>query len=643
MANNTAPTNAPAPDLVARTKEFLQKREEPSPIVSLSGGTPPVVRVPVAAPTLPQPATKVSVKGMTNITDALYTKGLIDEQALRNIKFEAITSNRSPEQIIVAKNIVTEQVIQETKSEMYGIGFVDLSNITVDVQVLNKVPKEIASRNMAIAFEENANRIKVAMVDPLDLQKVKFLEGVLNKKVDAYFSTATEIQRIVDTKYGAQIGKEVSQALEDVGVLDLGSNTGQATDVTAADIDSAPVAKIVNLILDYAIKHGASDVHIEPREGKISVRYRVHGILAEKLTIPPRLGPSVVSRIKILCNMKIDEHRVPQDNRFQVKSGEKTVDIRVSVMPNLYGEKIVMRIQDKVNNVIDLEKTGLRGPGFKLYRNALEKTQGIILITGPTGSGKTLTLASSLAILNKQEVNIVTVEDPVEIRIDGVTQVQVNPEVGLTFSTALRSFLRQDPDVIMVGEIRDSETAELAIQAALVGRLVLATLHTNSAAGALPRLLDMGAQPFLLASTINVIMAQRLVRKLCDDCKQPYEASQEVIELIHRTLDGLKGFDLFTSPKAEKIHFDSDTKKVMLYKAVGCPKCGETGYAGRTGIFEAMTVSEKIGQMVMSHLSANEIQRQAVAEGMITMVQDGYMKALEGLTTIEEVLRVQNV
>jgi len=224
-----------------------------------------------------------------------------------------------------------------------------------------------------------------------------------------------------------------------------------------------------------------------------------------------------------------------------------------------------------------------------------------------------------------------------------VTQVQVNPEVGLTFSTALRSFLRQDPDVIMVGEIRDSETAELAIQAALVGRLVLATLHTNSAAGALPRLLDMGAQPFLLASTINIIMAQRLVRKLCDDCKQPYEATQEVIDLIHKTLDGLKGFDLYSPNKGEKLHFDSTTKKVMLYKAVGCPKCGETGYSGRTGIFEAMTVSEKIGQMVMSHLSANEIQRQAVTDGMITMVQDGYMKALEGLTTLEEVLRVQNV
>ncbi len=580
MDNTTPlPDTLQTPDLVAKTKEFLQKQED-------AGATAAPVDVSTPAPAAPAATPAVSVKGMTNITEALYTKGLIDEQTLRNIKFEAITANRTPEQIIISKNIVTEKQIQELKAEMFGMGFVDLADIAVDVQVLNKISKDIAARNMAIAFEENANRVKVAMADPLDLQKVKFLEGLLKKRVDAYFATVTEIQRILDTKYGAQIGKEVTQALEDVGVLDLGRSGAQSTDIAEADIDSAPVAKIVNLILDYAIKHNASDVHIEPREGKISVRYRVGGILSEKLTIPPRLGPAVVSRIKILCNMKIDEHRVPQDNRFQVKSGEKSVDIRVSIMPTIYGEKVVMRLLQKDNGIVGLEQTGLRGPGFKLFRNALEKTQGIILITGPTGSGKTLTLASSLAILNKQEVNIVTVEDPVEIRIDGITQVQVNPEVGLTFATALRSFLRQDPDIIMVGEIRDSETAELAVQAALVGRLVLATLHTNSAAGALPRLLDMGAQPFLLASTINIIMAQRLVRKLCDDCKQSYEPDAQVVDLIHRTLDGLKGFDLYTSPKAEKIHFDSETKKVILYKPVGCPKCGETGYVGRTGIFE---------------------------------------------------------
>lgn len=594
------------------------------------------------APTPPPTANSSSVKGMTSLVDALHTKGLIDDEALKAIKFESVTKAIPYEQLIESKGLVSLEEMQKVRAEMFGIGFVDLNSITIPTETLNKIPQEMARTSSVVVFEETQNRFKVAMVDPLDLQKINFIESFLKKRVDAYFASVSAIQNVVDTKYGTQVDNDqVDQALEDVGVVDLGKNL-QVEDLASGELDSAPVAKIVNMIIDYAVKHHSSDVHIEPREGKLTVRYRIHGILTEKLTLPATLAPSIVSRIKILANMKIDEHRVPQDNRFQVKNADSLVDIRVSIMPAIYGEKVVMRLLQKGGGALSLETTGLRGPAFKIFREALDKTQGIILITGPTGSGKTQTLASSLTILNKQEVNIVTVEDPVEIRIDGITQVQVNADVGLTFASALRSFLRQDPDIIMVGEIRDGETANLAVQAALVGRLVLATLHTNSAAGALPRLLDMGIQPFLLSSTINVIVAQRLVRKLCDECKQEIDASPEVVSMLHKTLDSLHGFDLHVEATDQKIHFDSRTEHVKLYKAVGCPKCGDTGYQGRLGIFECMRASEKIGQMIVAQAAATELQKQAISEGMITMVQDGYMKALEGLTTIEEVLRVQN-
>ena len=361
------------------------------------------------------------------------------------------------------------------------------------------------------------------------------------------------------------------------------------------------------------------------------------------MTLPKKLANPIVSRIKILSNLKIDEKRIPQDGRFQVKNGNKLIDIRVSIMPTVYGEKVVLRLLEKGGGTMDLKDTGLRGPAYKIYIENLKKTQGIILITGPTGSGKTQTLASSLKILNKPEVNIMTIEDPVEIRIDGITQVQVNNEVGLTFAKALRSFLRQDPDIIMVGEIRDSETADLAIQAALTGHLVLATLHTNNAAGALPRLLDMGVEPFLLSSTINVVVAQRLVRRIHNKCKKPYTAPLEVVKRIHKELDGLKGFDLFAYSKNDPGATEAiEDDVVTLYKGEGDPECNYTGFKGRIGIFETMLVTPVISKMIMQEKSAEEIERVAIEEGMITMIQDGFMKALEGITTIEEVLRVVN-
>ncbi|MBE0573706.1 type II/IV secretion system protein, partial [Candidatus Dojkabacteria bacterium] len=482
-------------------------------------------------------------KGITNILDAILAKGFINPEQYNSVKFEAVNTGKKPEDLLIAHNMVNAVDISKTYAEMQGMEYVDLEEVDINVETLNKIPLETAKSSLAIAFEDTPNYVKVALKDPLDLQKVKYLESIIGKRIQTYYSSEEDINHIIDTKYGAQIGKEVDEALEEVGddtLLDLG--VSYQDNELGQDLDKAPIIKIVNMIMDYGIKNKASDIHVEPREKKVSVRFRVRGVLSEKLTIPKKLLNPLVSRIKILSSLKIDEHRVPQDGRFQVKSGSGITDVRVSIMPSIYGEKIVMRLLQKSQTVMSLDQIGIRGLSLARLQDALKKTQGIILVTGPTGSGKTQTLASCLKILNTPEVNIVTLEDPVEIRVDGVNQVQVNADVGLTFANGLRSFLRQDPDIILVGEIRDSETAALSVQAALVGRLVLSTVHTNSAAGAFIRMIDMGVEPFLLISTVNVVMAQRLVRVLCE-CKEPYEATPEILDTLHESLDTLNGFN----------------------------------------------------------------------------------------------------
>ncbi len=571
----------------------------------------------------------------TNIADWLFNKGTLDAEKVKQVKFEAINTGKEIEQLLVEKGYVNEETLYQAKSEIYKIPYVDIASLNISQETLQKISQDVAKKNLAIAFDEDPSSVSVAMADPLDLQRVKFLSALIGKRIKPHFANPSTLKTIIDTRYGAQVGEEVAEAMEEVeGVVDIDSSSMGATDDLSAQISNAPVSKIVNMILEYAVKFKASDIHIEPREGKLSIRYRINGVMSEKLTLPRKLIPPIVSRVKILSDLKIDEHRIPQDGRFQIKVENRLIDIRVSVVPAIYGEKVVMRLLERGGNIFPLEKTGIRGSGYKVYREAIEKTQGIILITGPTGSGKTQTLASSLQILNKPDVNIMTLENPVEIRVDGVNQVQVNPEIGLTFAKGLRAFLRQDPDIIMVGEIRDQETAELAIQASLTGHLVLATLHTNSAAGALPRLFDMGVQDYLLASTINVVVGQRLVRTLCEKCKQSYIAPPEVVKQLQAVLGTIQGFDIL------KVAGDPD--KVELFKSPGCPQCNNSGYQGRTGIFEVMQVSEVISQMIIANKTSQEIEKQAKSEGMITMVQDGFMKALEGQTTIEEVLRVQN-
>lgn len=582
-----------------------------------------------------------SVKGITSILDALLLKGKVAQDQIQNIKFESINTGTSIESLLKEKGVVSSEDIARTYSEMRGIGYIDLANVFIPPETLKILPPEVAKTNMAVPFESQKNKLKVAMEDPLDLQKIKFIETLAKKRVEAYYASVDTILNIIDTKYSAEIGSEVDEALEEVGELGL-PLSGDTNLPSNQSLETAPIIKIVNMILEYGIKNGASDIHIEPRDSQVVVRFRVRGVLQEKLTIPKTLLSALVTRIKILSNLKIDEHRVPQDNRFQVNTGAGRTDIRVSIMPAVYGEKIVMRLQSTSKGILDLEKTGLRGSAYSRFKSNLAKTQGIILVTGPTGSGKTQTLASSLKILNTSEVNIVTLEDPVEIKVEGVNQVQVNSEVGLTFASGLRAILRQDPDIIMVGEIRDSETASLAVQSALVGRLVLATLHTNSAAGAFIRLIDMGIEPFLLSSTVNLIEAQRLVRVLCDDCKEPYQPDASVVGKFHEELDPLGGISIKDDSGKERIRFDKNTEKITLYKPIGCPQCNQSGYKSRTGIFECLVTSEKINKLVLNKSSIADIHKQAVAEGMITMTQDGMIKALEGITSLEEIMRVRN-
>lgn len=588
-----------------------------------------------------KPLKNSPVKGMSNLLDAMLAKGIINSEEFNSIKFEIANSSKPVETVVLERQILNSREITRLYAEMRNISFVELRELPLTLEILNKIPISVAKTSKTIPFEEKDNILKVAMKDPLDLQKIKYIESITKKKVEPYYAAEEDINYIIDTKYGAQITEEVTEAMEEFGggkIEDL-NRTYTDTDVHSGG-ESAPIIKIVNMILDYGVKNKASDIHIEPTEKKIRVRFRIRGILVEKLTIPRKLLPAVVTRIKILSNLKIDEHRIPQDGRFQIKTGDRSIDLRVSIMPGVYGEKVVMRLLEKTQGILNLEDLGLKGISYARVKDALKRTQGIFLVTGPTGSGKTQTLSSCLKILNVEGVNIMTLEDPVEIRIEGVNQVQVNAEVGLTFATGLRSFLRQDPDIIMVGEIRDSETASLAVQAALVGRLVLSTVHTNSAAGAFVRLIDMGVEPFLLSSTVNVSIGQRLVRTLCE-CKQPIDVSDEFLSDLHQELDPLGGVTIH-SEEGENIFFGSNTQSLTLYKPVGCPKCNETGYSNRTGIFEVLTMSETIAKLVMKKASISEIHNVAVSEGMITMVQDGFIKVLQGITTMEEVLRVKN-
>ncbi len=571
-----------------------------------------------------------------DILSVLVAQGKLQPDQAKQIRLQAALKGLTLEDYLRLNNLVTDEDLLAAKAKLYKIPFVNLEDVTFNYEAVNKIPNSLASKYKVIAFDYDTktNTLSVAMADPLDLDLIHFLSKRLGVKIKPFYAPAEEINKAISNNYMSEIVDDITKVLAEVKARQPKTSTdSQSTQMGDTEfIKDDPIPNIVNAILTMAVKSRASDIHIEPMEDKTRIRYRIDGILRERFKIPRSVHEALVSRIKILSDMKIDEKRVPQDGRFSFKVDGKEIDLRVSSLPTIHGEKIVMRLLDKSTAAPTLPQLGLRGAALKRLQKAIKVPHGIVLITGPTGSGKTTTLYSIISKINSPKVNIMTVEDPVEYEIPGVTQVQVNPQAGLTFATALRAFLRQDPDIILVGEIRDRETTELAIQAALTGHLVFSTLHTNSAAGALPRLLDMGAEPFLLASSMTCVVGQRVVRRLCTHCKQEItHPPAEVIADIKNVLG-----DLYKSV------FKSE-EDIKLYKAKGCSQCNNTGYKGRIGIFEVLYVTEEITQLILKRASAGEIEELARKQGMLLMKQDGYLKALEGITTIEEVLRVAEV
>jgi len=560
-----------------------------------------------------------------SLSDILLAKGLITEEKKDQIRLSAARENKTEEQVIRERGVVDGKNLALAKAELFHVPFVSLSETPISPEAISLVSQSIAStyKLIPLLYNRDSNEITIAMANPLDLEAIEFLERKIQVKVIPKMADEEEIATAIKEYYGGTLVAEVSQALEE----ELSIPKTKAIDIRQLGevIREAPVAKVVTTILEFAATSRASDIHIEPQEEKTRVRYRIDGIMHEKLLLPRTIHNALASRIKILSGMRIDEKRLPQDGRFSITVDEEEVDLRVSSVPTTYGEKIVMRLLRSSGGVPDLPELGLRGLSLKHFEEAITKPNGIIIVCGPTGSGKTTTLYSALSRINTARVNILTIEDPVEYEIAGVAQVQVNREAGLTFASALRSFLRQDPDIMMVGEIRDSETTELAIQAALTGHLVFSTLHTNQAAGTIPRLLDLGAETFLLASALSLVIGQRIARRVCPSCQEKFVPDEKVVEEIRQTLGPLM-------PK--------DKEEIKLTRGTGCDKCNNTGYYGRVGIYEALPVSEKIAKLILEQAPAGEIEKQAIDEGMITMLQDGYLRVLEGITTIEEVVRV---
>lgn len=585
--------------------------------------------------------------GRDSVESILLMDAVINQEQFNKIRLEAVNKGVLAETLILEHNYAPEVEVAKARAEVMGVEFVDVAHLGASPEALGLIPESVAKRYQVLPFSlDKQNKIlSVAMANPADLTTTDFIEAKSGMKIKPFMAVPSELKGAIDQRYTESLSGEVSEALKEGGVVQTGVTTVKAGELGEL-IKEAPIAKIVSTVLEFAMKARASDVHIEPQPTRTRIRYRIDGILQEKLVLPKSVHEAVISRIKILAGLKIDEKRLPQDGRFNFVLGDEEVDLRVSSLPTVNGEKIVMRLLKKTGQALSLMELGLRGRALAHLQAAIKVPHGIVLITGPTGSGKTTTLYSILSIVSTTKVNVVTLEDPVEYQIEGVNQVQVNPAAGLTFASGLRSFLRQDPNIIMVGEIRDEETADLAIQASLTGHLVFATLHTNDAAGALPRLLDMKAEPYLLASSITAVVAQRVVRQICPNCKVEYVPEAAVIEDIKQIL-GQALFDSWKQSNPEMLkNAQAKGVEILLYRGSGqanggtCKVCGGSGYRGRIGIFEVMPVSNKIGILIMQRATSTDINKSAVEEGMILMLQDGYMKALEGVTTVDEVLRV---
>lgn len=584
------------------------------------------------------------------IEQIIAQQNILKGDQLELAKIDALKQNKSLIQLLVDRSIITDEDSTKLIAMSTNIPYVDLSKVSIPDNILEIIPKDAAQSYMAIAFGVVDGKLNVAMVDPQNLQAVDFLSRKTGFAISAFMAPSSQIE-VWLSSYKNNISEEVEEVL---GPEQNSPNTPaeksaknkQPDKKIETIVQDAPITRALNTIFEHAINSKASDIHIEPREKSVKVRFRIDGMLQEVMTLPKSTEAALVSRIKILSNLKIDEHRIPQDGQAQFRTAGKEVDMRIAIAPISFGEQIVIRLLDKSEGLFDIRSLGFMGRAQRVLQKAIAKPYGMILSTGPTGSGKSTTLYAILQTLKTGKVNIVTLEDPVEYKVDGVNQMQVNNAVGLTFASGLRSILRQDPNVIMVGEIRDQETADLAVQSSLTGHLVLSTLHTNSASGVLPRLLDMKVEPFLIASTINVVMGQRLVRRVCEKCRKPAQSTEAAVTMINRQVGHL----LPKTPEevtavSQELGYDNlpilNEKAYTLYKGEGCSECSD-GYKGRVGIYEIFEMNKDIEALLLKQAPTSDIQRQAQQDGMLTMQQDGILKTLTGVTTIEEVARVSS-
>ena len=567
----------------------------------------------------------------------LIDEGLVEKRILDDAETRAKKEDKPLFSLLTEEGVIDNELLTHAVAQISGVPYVNLSNSFIDQNILSLLPAEVAERFMAVPLAEVQNRLAVAMIDANNVQAVDYLANRIQRPLKVFMASEDSVRHVLG-QYKADLStvSDAAQVSQEEAAIE------SATEIKTIVQDS-PISRALSTILEYAVKSHASDVHIEPLEKALKIRCRVDGVLREVMQLPKSIEPALVSRIKILSSLKIDEHRIPQDGQFAVNVAGKAVDLRIAISPVVWGEQVVIRLLDKTGNSFDLEDMGYAGRALRSIRKGIKRPNGMILTSGPTGSGKSTSLYALIKEIKDDSVNIVTLEDPVEYKMDGVNQIQVNTEVGLTFASGLRSILRQDPDVVMVGEIRDAETANLAVQAALTGHLVFSTLHTNSAAGVLPRLLDMGIEPFLIASTVNTIIGQRLVRRVAPK-HDAYQSSPLETQTIQSTIGHLlpqsrEQVVLYAQDLGYKDLPLAGQQSYTLVRGRDTPQ-SPRGYLGRAGLYEVMDVTEEIQNLIVKQATSAEIQRMAVQQGMITMRQDGYLKALSGITTLEEVNRV---
>ena len=556
------------------------------------------------------------VRKRRRLEEILLSEGLLDERQLEIARAEQERTGHSLGRVLIDLGMVRESSLVEALASQIGLPFVDLAETQIDPAAASSIPESVCRRYSAIPIRYEDNKIVVAMSDPANVFAIDDIRTITRMEVQPVVATRTDVASAIQRLRG------MDESVEDIAAAAAAEET-DAEDLSKVKelVEDAPIVKLVNLLITRAVAERASDIHIEPQERDVRIRNRIDGVLHDVMRSPKSIQSGVISRLKIMADINIAERRVPQDGRVGLVVGGKAIDLRVATLPTVYGEKVVIRILDKSSVLLNLQDLGFADENFTRFESSFKKPYGMLLVTGPTGSGKSTTLYATLNILNKSDRNIITVEDPVEYRLAGVNQIQINTRAGLTFASALRSILRSDPDIVLIGEIRDRETAQIAVEAALTGHLVLSTLHTNDAPSAITRLIEMGIEPFLVSSAVDCVLAQRLVRVLCDRCKEPYLPTEEAL-------------------LEARIPIPEDGDLPKLYRAVGCQHCSKTGYRGRMAVHEVMLKNEEIERLTAERRSAEEIARASRAAGMTTMRDDGVRKVLDGKTSIEEIMRV---